>query len=132
MGYQKTNNRHALIISEVGGVITATVANNTLQQDAPYEFILGGSPGAWTFYDPLNNGYLYAPGGGNFLRTQAELTASGRWTIIDGDGGGMVPVSISGAEQYFMRYSIVSALFGCYKESSTVVAHIYFFKANGM
>lgn len=131
MSYQKTNNRHALTIDEAGGVITATVAADPTQQDAPYEFTLGGTPGAWTIYDPLNDGYLCAPGGGNYLRTQTALDDKGRWTISDGEEGGMVPVSNGGEEQCYMRYNITSTLFGCYKESSNVAAPVYFFKAGG-
>lgn len=131
MSYQKSNNRHALTIDENGGVITATVATDPSQQDLPFEFTLDGAPGAWTIYDPLNNGYLYAPGGGNYLRTQTDLNDNGRWTITDGDEGGMVPVSNGGVEQCYMRYNITSTLFGCYKESSNVAATVYFFKAGG-
>jgi len=131
MSYQKSNNRHALAIDEAGGVITVTVATDPSQQDAPFEFTLDGAPGAWTIYDPLNNGYLYAAGGGNYLRTQTDLTDNGRWTITDGDEGGMVPVSNGGVEQCYMRYNITSTLFGCYKESSNVAAPVYFFKAGG-
>ena len=131
MSYQKSNNRHALTIDENGGVITATVATDPSQQDAPYEFTLDGTPGAWTIFDPLNNGYLYAPGGGNYLRTQTDLTENGRWTITDGEEGGMVPVSNGGVEQCYMRYNITSTLFGSYKESSNVAAPVYFFKAGG-
>ena len=129
MSYQKSNNRHAIAIDEAGGVITATVATDPGQQDAPFEFILDGAPGAWTIYDPLNTGYLCAPGGGNYLRTQATLDDHGRWTITDGENGGMVPVSNGGEEQCYMRYNITSTLFGCYKESSNVSAPVYFFKA---
>ena len=82
-------------------------------------------------YDQLNNGYLCAPGGGNYLRTQSDVTLNSRWTITDGDEGGMVPVSNGGVEQCYMRYNISSTLFGCYKESSNVVAPVYFFKAGG-
>ena len=131
MSYQKSNNRHALTIDENGGVITATVATDPSQQDLPFEFTLDGAPGAWTIYDPLNNGYLYAPGGGNYLRTQTDLNDNGRWTITDGDEGGMVPVSNGGVEQCYMRYNITSTLFGCYKESSNVAATVYFYKAGG-
>ena len=131
MSYQKSNNRHAISIDENGGVITATVATDPSQQESPFEFTLDGAPGAWTIYDPLNNGYLCAPGGGNYLRTQSSLDEKGRWTITDGEEGGMVPVSNGGVEQCYMRYNISSTLFGCYKESSNVVAPVYFFKAGG-
>ena len=131
MGYQKSNNRHALAIDENGGIITVTVATDPSQQEAPFEFTLDGAPGAWTIYDPLNEGYLYAAGGGNYPRTQSTLDEKGRWTITDGDEGGMVPVSNGGVEQCYMRYNITSTLFGCYKESSNVAAPVYFFKAGG-
>ena len=131
MGYQKSNNRHALEITDNGGVIVATVATDPSSQTEPFEFTLDGAPGEWTIYDPLNEGYLYAAGGGNYLRTQSTLDDKGRWTITDGDDGGMVPVSNGGVEQCYMRYNITSTLFGCYKESSNVAATVYFFKAGG-
>ena len=131
MSYQKSNNRHAIAINESDGTITATVATDPSQQDMPFEFILGGSAGDWTLYDPLNEGYLYAPGGGNYLRTQSALDDGGKWTITDGEEGGMVPVSHAAVEQNIMRYNITSTLFGCYKESSNVSATVYFYKAGG-
>ena len=131
MGYQKSNNRHALEITDNGGVIVATVATDPSSQTEPFEFTLDGAPGEWTIYDPLNEGYLYAAGGGNYLRTQSTLDDKGRWTITDGEEGGMVPVSNGGVEQCYMRYNITSTLFGCYKESSNVAATVYFFKAGG-
>ena len=131
MGYQKSNNRHALAISEAGGVITATVATDPSSQTDPFEFTLMIYDGDWVIYDQLNNGYLCAPGGGNYLRTQTDVTMNSRWTITDGEEGGMVPVSNGGVEQCYMRYNISSTLFGCYKPSSSVVAPVYFFKAGG-
>lgn len=130
MSLQKNNNRHAVAVEETGDVVTATLA--TAPTDSlTFEFTLDGAAGAWTLYDPLNNGYLCAPGGGNYLRTQSTLDDKGRWTITDGDEGGMVPVSNGGVEQCYMRYNISSTLFGCYKESSNVSAPVYFFKAGG-
>ena len=131
MSYQKTNNRHAVEIEEAGGVITATVATDPSSQTDPFEFTLMIYDGDWVIFDPLNSGYLCAPGGGNYLRTQNDVTMNSRWTITDGDEGGMVPVSNGGVEQCYMRYNITSTLFGCYKESSNVVAPVYFFKAGG-
>ena len=131
MGYQKSNNRHAIAIDDNGGIITAAVATDPSQQDAPFEFTLGGSADAWTIYDPLNDGYLCAPGGGNYLRTQSTLDDKGQWSITEGEGGGFIPVSNGGVEQNIMRYNITSTLFGCYKESSNVSALVYFFKADG-
>ena len=74
MSYQKTNNRHAIAVSEAGGTITTTVATDPDSQTEVFEFELGGSTGEWTIYDPLKDGYLNAPGGGNYLKTQSTLT----------------------------------------------------------
>ena len=131
MSYQKSNNRHAISINEVGGVISATVATDPNSQVDPFEFTLDGAPGNWTIYDPLNEGYLYAAGDGNYLRTQGTLDDKGRWTITEGENGGFVPVSNGGVEQCYMRYNISSTLFGCYKVSSNIAAPVYFFKAGG-
>ena len=133
MSLQKSANRHAIAVDEVGGVITATLATAATDSLA-FEFTLGGTPGAWTIFDPLNNGYLSAPGGGNKLTVQASLDDKGRWTITDGDDGGMVPVSNGGVEQCYMRFNINNSgtpLFSCYKVSSNIVAPVYFFKAGG-
>lgn len=131
MSYQKSNNRHAVIVSENGGVVTATVATDPNSQTDPFEFTLGGSTGAWTIYDPLKEGYLYAAGGGNYLKTQTSLTDNGKWTISFDGTGGAIPVSNGGVEQCYMRFNFNngSPLFGCYKESSSVNGLVYFFKA---
>lgn len=135
MSYQKSNNRHAVSISENGGVVTATVANDPSNQTDPYEITLGGAAGAWTLEDPVKGGYLNAPGGGNYLKTQTELTDNGKWDITFDANGGGIPVSNGGVDQKFMRFNLNASngtpLFGCYKETSNIVAPVYFFKAGG-
>ena len=130
MSYQKTNNRHAIEINAAGGTITTTVATSASSQTDPFELTVGGASGAWTFFDALNNGYLYAPGGGNYLKTQSTLDNQGQWTL-DMDGEGFVPTSNGGAEQNIMRYNVSSTLFGCYKPSSTVTDLVFIFKEGG-
>lgn len=135
MSYQKSNNRHAVSISEAGGVVTATVATDPSNQTDPYEITLGGAAGEWTLEDPVKGGYLNAPGGGNYLKTQTELTDNGKWNITFDENGGGIPVSNGSVDQKFMRFNLNASngtpLFGCYKESSNVVAPVYFFKAGG-
>ena len=128
MSYQKSNNRHAVEISVEGDAITTAVATASSSQTEPYEFTIGGQPGAWTFFDELNNGYLYAPGGGNYLRTQSTLDNKGEWIITFEGDGGSTPVSNGGVEQNVMRYNVTSTLFGCYKSSSNVTGLVYIFK----
>lgn len=135
MSYQKSNNRHAVAISEAGGVVTATVATDPSNQTDPYEITLGGAAGAWTLEDPVKGGFLNAPGGGNYLKTQTELSDNGKWDITFDANGGGTPVSNGAVEQKFMRFNLNASngtpLFGCYKESSSIVAPVYFFKAGG-
>ena len=130
MSYQKTNNRHAVEIDAAGGSITTEVAASASSQTEPFEFTVGGATGAWTFYDELNDGYLYAAGGGNYLKTQGTNDAAGEWTLAM-DGTGFIPTSNGTAEQNIMRYNVTSTLFGCYKPSSTVIDLVYIFKAGG-
>ena len=133
MSYQKSNNRHAVSVSEAGGTITTTIATNPDSQTEVFEFELGGSTGEWTIYDPLREGYLNAPGGGNYLKTQSTLTDNGKWDITIGANGAGVPVSLGAVDQRYMRFNLNAAngtpLFGCYKESSNIIAEVYFFKA---
>ena len=130
MSYQKTNNRHAVAIDVTGGTVTTTVATDPSSQTEPFELTVGGASGAWTFFDELNNGYLYASGGGNYLKTQTTLDDKGQWDLeIEEDG--FKPVSNGGVEQNIMRYNVTSTLFGCYKSTSNVNGLIYIFKEGG-
>lgn len=133
MSYQKTNNRNAVSVSEAGGVITTSIAVDPSSQTEVFEFELGGTTGAWTIYDPLNEGYLYASGGGNYLKTQRNLTDKAKWNITINANGAGVPVSNGAVDQKIMRFNLNASkntpLFGCYKESSNIVDEVYFFKA---
>ena len=134
MSYQKTSNRKAVEVALNGDQITTVVAEDPSNQTDPYEITVGGQSGAWTFFDELSNGYLYAPGGGNYLKTQSTLDNQGQWTLsVDGDG--FAPTSNGGVEQNIMRYNPNATnndpLFGCYKSSSNVTGLVYIFKASG-
>ena len=75
---QNSNNRSASAVTIEDSIIF-TIDNTVC------ELTLGGSTGAWTFKDG-NNGYLYAAGGGNYLRTQSNLTDKGKWQITMNNG----------------------------------------------
>lgn len=131
MSYQKSNNRHAVEIGSVGSSITTTVAIDPSSQTEPFEFTVGAENSTWTFFDELNNGYLYAAGGGNYLKTQTVNNDKGMWGLTFESDGGVVFESQGDAEQNLMRYNVSSILFGCYKPSSTVTDLVYIFKADG-
>lgn len=131
MSYQKSNNRHAVYTTQTGSSISTSVAVSATSETEPFEFTVGGNEGAWTFYDELKSGYLYAAGGGNYLKTQTNLDSKGEWTISMTNGA-CVFTSNGGVEQCYMRFNINhsgSPLFGCYKPTSNVSAPVYIFMA---
>ena len=135
MSYQKTNNRHAVEVSESGDQITAVVATDPSNETDPYEITIGKDGANWTFFDEVKGGYLYAAGGGNYLKTQTDLDDKGQWTI-DAQEDGFVPTSLGAVEQNIMRFNINNSgtgtpLFGCYKPSSSVNGLVYIYKAGG-
>ena len=82
MGYQKTNNRHAVVVSENGESITVTPGTDPASETDVFQFTLGGSANAWTLFDEAKGGYLYAASSSsNNLKTQTELDANGQWSI---------------------------------------------------
>ena len=134
MSYQKSNNRKALEVTMNDNAIVTTVATDPSSQTEPFEITIGGQAGAWTFFDELSNGYLYAPGGGNYLKTQTTNDNKGEWALSQ-DGEGFVPTSNGGVEQNIMRYNPNTQnndpLFGCYKPSSSVNGLVYIFRISG-
>ena len=81
MGYQKTSNRNAVIVSENGESITVTLGTDPTSETDVFQFTLGGSTGAWTLFDEVKDGYLYASSSSNQLKTQTTLDANGQWSI---------------------------------------------------
>lgn len=135
MGYQKSNNRFALMVSENGGSVTATPATDPTSQTEPFEFTLGTSNGHWTFFDALNNGYLYAAASdGNKLKTQSTLDANGEWVVTFGDDGACELVAQGSNTRKIMRFNdtdLTNVLFNCYASTSTIVDPVYIFVAGG-
>ena len=136
MGYQKANNRHAVGVAENNGVITSFVAIDNNSQTEPYEFTLGGSDGAWVFFDPLNNGFLYAvSSSSNYLKTEEDLDDNGTW-YIQFDSDGMAEVTAQGEnDRNVMRFnenlSNSLPLFSCYSSASSIQAPVALYKAVG-
>ena len=109
---QNNNNRSASSVTIVDGIIPSI--DNTV-----CELTLGGSTGAWTFKDG-NNGYLYAAGGGNCLRTQTNLTNKGKWQITMNNGVTSI-VSNGDVTQNTIKFNLNGGnpIFSCYASSST-------------
>jgi len=108
------NNRTSAIVS-----INENIIANL---NSAYELTLGGSTGAWTFFDAqwgTSGGYLYAGGGitnNNYLKTQATLPDEGKWIInIDNNGDATIKTSVSTVVRNTIMYNNSgSGIFSCY------------------
>ena len=116
---QNTNNRAATSVTIEEGVI-ASIENTVC------ELILGGSTGAWTFFDANwgdNGGYLFAASSSsNNLKTQANNNANGTWAIsIDNDGMANIVAQGSNTRNN-LRYNPNGSnpIFSCYASTSTM------------
>ena len=109
---QNSNNRSA------AAVVIQSNAIATLGDAC--ELTLGGTTGAWTFYDSVYNnhagGYLSAvKGSNNCLRTLASLNDAGRWTItLDANGSTIIKTISSDVERNTIKYNNSNTIFSCY------------------
>ena len=136
MGYQKTNNRNAVVVSENGESITVTPGTDPSSETDVFQFKLGGNAGAWTFFDEVKGGYLYAASSSsNNLKTQTTLDANGEWSIVFNADGTAEVVAQGENERNNMRFnpntSNNAPLFSCYAETSSIDTRVSFYKAGG-
>lgn len=134
MGYQKQNNRHAVAVTDDGGNITVTPAIDPYSEGDANQFMLGGSANAWTFYDPLREGYLYAASSSsNQLKTQSTNNANGEWSIVFNADGTAEVVAQGENSRNNMRFNPNNGtpLFSAYAETSTVDTRVCLYKVGG-
>lgn len=77
------------------------------------------------------DGYIYAAGGGNYLRTDTELNAKGSFYAELTSEGTVLEASDNSITQKFMRYNGGSSMFSCYAASSSVQALVNIYKLDG-
>lgn len=93
------------------------------------ELILGGDATAgWTFYDPVENGYLYAASSSsNQLKSQSDVDANAQWNISF--SGTAATIKAKGTNsRNLLRKNTSSALFSCYGSGQGAV---YLFRKSG-
>jgi len=77
-------------------------------------FTLGGSIGAWTFYDANMSGYLYAASSSsNYLKTQTVNDANGEWSITINSNIASIVAQGTNTRKV-MSYNASSPRFSCY------------------
>lgn len=109
---QNSNNRSAVSVNISGGAINSI--GNTV-----CELTLGGTSGAWTFYDATNNGYLYAASSdNNYLKTQTNNNANGQWSISIASNGAATIIAQGSNTRNHLRYN-TSGIFSCYASTAS-------------
>lgn len=129
MSSQTTNNRSYYSITINSNSFTLADADiaNAKADKTIYELELGGETGKWTFYDKINNGYLFAPGTtkkddkpNNFLRVQKTVDAKSQAKIsFDAEGNSSIVFSAPNANT--LKYNPSAKLFSCYKSGQDPV-----------
>ncbi len=108
---QNSNNRSASDVTIENDIIS-TIDNTVC------ELTLGGSTGAWTFFDAgwgNNGGYLYAASSSaNHLKTQASNNANGQWSIAIGEGGTATLAAQGSNSHNLLKYNNQNDIFSCY------------------
>ena len=135
MGYQKASNRQAVVVSEDGESIAVVPGTDANSETDVFQFTLGGSEGAWTLFDEVKGGYLYAASSSaNQLKTQTTLDANGQWAITFNEDGTAEVVAQGENERNNMRFNPNngSPLFSCYASTSTIATRVSFYKAGGV
>ena len=137
MGNQKSNNRNAVVVSEEGDAVTVTLGTDPESTTDVFQFTLGGSEGAWTLFDEVKGGYLYAASSSsNYLKTQTTLDANGEWSIAFNEDGTAEVVAQGENTRNNMRFNPNTnnnaPLFSCYGESSTISTRVSFYKAGAV
>ena len=127
LGKQNTNNRIAVDVTSISNAITVTPATLASDETAPFELTLGQSNGHWTFFDAVNNGYLYAASAtANYLKTQATADANGEWTIeIANDGVATIKAQGTNTRNW-LRLNNNGTPFSCYSSGQL---DVYLYKA---
>ena len=133
LSYQKSNNRHAVDVTIASSTITlasSAIASSSSDQENVYELTLGGTSGAWTFYDPLNEGYLYAASSSsNYLKTQSTSDSNSEAAITFDDGSATILFQGDNTRNW-LAYNTSSTLFACYATTSSMVL-VQIYKLSG-
>lgn len=135
MSWQDDHNRRAISIEINNNSFTLADADiaNAETDKTVYELQLGGETGKWTFYDKINNGYLFAPGTNrkNYLNTQKTIDAKSQ-AKISFDAKGISSIVFSAPNANTLRFNDNNhskdpenernqQLFTCYKSGQAPV-----------
>lgn len=114
---QNSNNRGQQAVTKSGNYLT-------YEGNSVAVFVISvEANGTFAFYDPANNGYIYAASSGsNYLRTKETLDDNGRWAVT-ANGSGVATMSATGTfTRKNLKYNKTSSLFSCYASGQFDIA----------
>ncbi len=118
MGWQDKNNRKEASITFENGVVKVVEfadADAESNDELARELILGVAGNKYTFFDPIENGYLYAASSeSNYLRTQGKLDDNGKASISIDENGNATIIFQGDNSKNNLQYNKSSKLFSCY------------------
>lgn len=133
MGGQKPNNRAANTVTINENSVTITEATQNSTDNVANEaiaFVLGAATENaeyYTFFDAINNGYLYASSSSsNQMKTQATNNVNGEWDITF--NGNVCSIVASGSENRNVmqfNYNNGTPLFSCYASANQTAVSLY-------
>lgn len=104
-----------------------TLGNNQISlkkintNSTPHTFTLGGTTGAWTFYDDTENVYLALTSNSNALNSSESNTSNNeRWKINIGSSA--TTIQNNNFTSRYIQYNASSPRFACYTSSQQAVA----------
>ena len=122
---QNNNNRSAANVA-ISNAVIASIGDDVC------ELTLGGGTGAWTFYDVLNGGYLYAASSSsNWLRTQSTNDNNGEWSITIGADGTATIIAQGNNTRNRLKYNNQNTIFSCYGSENTMLEVCLFRRVEG-
>jgi hypothetical protein len=118
-----TNNRPGFAVTKSADNNTITILDNGSSGENAAEITLEEGETTGQFRLKIAAGYLYAPGGGNYLKILTGTSVSGdgsSWTIaLDANGNAILTATTTGTQKY-LRHNPNggSPLFSCYNSTT--------------
>ncbi len=119
LGYQNTSNRPSATITVASNSISATAAITSADVTNPYQITLGGTTGAWTLYDAVTPGYLYAASNSSaMLKSNAAVK---NWTISFLSNAAILTCTTGSYSYNTLQFNNTSKLFSSYQSTQSSV-----------
>ncbi len=122
---QNNNNRKAEGVTRDGNKILDPSSSVEI-----FSLEAGTESGTYAFKGQ-DGKYIYAPGGGNYLRSTETKDAAASWAVTFKEGYVVLESKAADKTQRFLRYNKSNTVFSCYTETSSVRDSVALYKLVG-